>query len=116
MDYIVVLERTGKTPVTLRYLLRADVPLSRQPFYADAGLTSAYALVNASDLSDLRAGKVTERVESDVLSGQTVEQVKALLIAAQQSFQAQVSGAGENRWNYYGTSWDKAAWTVRGVS
>lgn len=116
MQYIVVLERTRLHPPTIRYLLRADVPLARQPYYAKADAVSAYPDTPAADLTALRAGQVTERVDEVNVGALTVAQIQTALVGAQAAFQAVVNGQGANPWRYYGTSWNGTTWTVAGVN
>ena len=116
MQYIVVLERTNLNPPTIRYLLRADVPVARQPYYADAEKVSAYLNTPAGDLTALRAGEVTERVDEVNVGTATVAQIQTHLVGAQAAFQAHVNSQASNPWRYYGTSWNGTAWTVAGVN
>jgi hypothetical protein len=116
MQYIVVLEKTQSNPLTFRFLVRADVPLARQPFYADAEFVSAYPDTLAADLVALRAGQVTEQVSEVQTGNSTVAQIKAELIQTQQAFQAAVNAAAANKWTYYGTAFDGTTWTNAGVS
>ena len=117
MDYIVILERTSVNPLTIRYVLRANVPTARQPYFADATKTSMYKNIAAPDLAALRAGQVVERGGSDVVEGRTVAQIKSGLIAEQITFQEQVNTDGEmNPYKYYGTAWDGTVWVNGGVN
>lgn len=116
MQYIVVLDRTSLNPPTFRFLLRADVPLARQPYYANAEFVSAYPDTPQADLTALRAGQVVERVDSVNVGGSTVPQIKAELVSAQEAFQAQVNSQAANQWRYWGTSYDGATWTDGGVN
>lgn len=113
---IVVLERTALTPVTLRYVVRANVPLARQSYFADANKTSFYKEAAAADLAALQAGQIVEQLQEDAVGGRTIAEIQALLIAAQQAFQTLVNSQTYNPYRYYGTTWDGAAWTVAGVN
>jgi hypothetical protein len=117
MDYIVILERTSINPPTISFVMRADVPVARQPFYADAAKASAYKEIVAANLADLRAGKVLEKVDSFGYGGMTLAQIKAELIAKQTDFQAAVTADAEfNPFKFYGSAWNKTAWVAGGVS
>ena len=117
MDYIVILERTSINPPTISFVMRADVPVARQPFYADAAKTSAYKGIVAADLADLRAGKVIEKTDSFGYGGMTLAQIKAALIEKQAAFQADVTADAEyNPFRFYGSAWNKTAWVAGGVS
>jgi hypothetical protein len=117
MQLIVILERTSMNPVMVKYLLRAAVPASRQALYADANKTSAYSVTPAGDLAAIKAGQYIERSSSFSVSGQTVAQIKAALVAAQAEFQARVTEDGDyNPWKFYGTNWDGSTWTTGGVA
>jgi len=116
MQYIVVLERTALNPPTIRYLLRANVPLARQPYYANAELVSAYPDTSQADLTALRAGQVVERVDEVNVGGSTVAQIQAALVEAQAAFQAAANSQAANKWKYWGSSWDGTTWTLSGVN
>lgn len=117
MQLIIVLERTSVNPTTIRYVLRATVPVARQPYYADATKTSAYKDADPADVAALRAGEVLERVSEVAVGGLTVAQIKTALEAAQAEFQARVNeDALYNPYKWYGTSWNGTTWTTAGVN
>jgi len=117
MDYIVILERTSLNPQTVRFIMRADVPAARQPYFADPEKASAFPGISAGDLSALRAGEFIERTDTVSTGTLTIAQVGAALVAAQQAFQAAVTADGEyNPYRFYGSTWDGTAWTLRGVA
>lgn len=110
---VIVLEKTG--PTQYRYALWAVVPAARQTFYANAEATSAWKGATQTDVDDLRAGRVVEKV--DVVTrapGATLAQVQADLQAAWQAYQDEVTNG--NPWVRYGTVWDGTTWTSGGVS
>jgi len=111
---IIILDKDANDPV-YRYLLWADVPAARQPFYANASATSAWTDATAGDLAALQNGSVVERQgELRVPSGSTLAQVQAFLQARWSEFQNQVTN--DNPWVRYGTTWDGTTWTAGGVS
>jgi hypothetical protein len=115
---VIVLERVE--PRTFRYALWADVPLAHQPFYADPALGSAWKGAIAADLTAIRNGEVTERV--DVFRAQVAEGATnaAVLAAAQTQLEA-LWTAFQNEittratWNRYGSTWNGTTWTNGGV-
>jgi hypothetical protein len=113
---IIVLERMQAPPgvVAFRYALWADVPATRQNFYANADAKSAYKDASTFELQALQAGQVAERVgEGRWPQGTTVTQIKAFLVSAFNDWQSEVNG--RNDWDRYGTFFDGAAWTDAGV-
>jgi hypothetical protein len=116
MDLIVILERTSVAPAIIQYVLRAAVPLARQPYYAEATKTSAYKAASAADLAALRAGEYLEMVESITITGAGAAAIKALLVGRQADYQASVTADGVyNPWKYYGSAWNGTTWTMTGV-
>lgn len=117
MDTIVILERTSVNPPSVRFVLRATVPTSRQPFYADATKTSAFPGISAEDLADFRAGKFLERTSTFEIGSTPLEQVAVALQNMQTEFQDRVNEDGTfNPWKYWGTTFDGNTWTLRGVN
>jgi hypothetical protein len=116
MQYIIVLEKTRPNPLTFRFLVRANVPTARQPYYADAEFVSAYPDTLSADLVALRAGQVTEKVEEMQVGSSTVAQIKTELRASQAAFQSEIDSQAANQWKYYGTAWDGTAWVDGGVN
>lgn len=117
MDYIVILERSSVNPQTVQFVLRANVPVARQSYFANAEKTSAFPGIAAGDLADLRAGKFIEKTDSVSTGSLTITQVGVQLVAAQHAFQACVTADAEyNPYKFYGSTWDGTAWTLRGVN
>lgn len=117
MDYIVILDRTSVSPQTIRFVMRANVPVARQSYFANAEKTSEFPGISAGDLADLRAGKFIERSDTVSTGTLTLAQIGSALVSAQQAFQAKVTADGEyNPYKFYGSSWDGTAWTLRGVN
>lgn len=109
---IIILEAdsAGQGEVGFRYALWADVPPARQVRYANASFVSAVAGATGAEVTALQTGAVTERVGSARWQqGTTIPQVQGFLIAAFNTFQAEISAA--NPWQRYGTSWDGSSWT-----
>lgn len=105
---VILLEKLG--PDSLRYLLWADVPVGRQPRYADPIKKSAYKDASAAELLELQQGKVAERVDVvNFPASATQGQKLALLVAAQAAFQAEIDG--KNDWSQYGTYHNGTVWT-----
>jgi hypothetical protein len=99
-----------------RYVLWADVPPSRQSFYAQpAGTVSAWKDAIAADNAQIVNGSVTEKV--DTINGQTgwsMPQYQAELQLRWQAFQDDVTT--NNPWNRYGSTWNGTAWVLGGVA
>jgi hypothetical protein len=114
---VIILERQGDR---FGYVLRADVPAGREPFYAQPEYVSSASDAADPDLTAIRAGSVTERIsqlELDKQESETVPQaiarVQGQLETMQAVFQAEVTA--RNTWSRFGTFWDGTAWTVRGA-
>lgn len=100
-----------------RYVMWADVPAARQPFYARASAVSAWKDATGADNTALQNGSVVEKLdELKVPSGSTIGQAQAFLEARWTDYQAKVTAY--NPWNRYGTtlSADGTTWTNGGVS
>lgn len=98
-----------------RYMLWADVPLARQPFYAKPGITSEWKDASAADLTALQTGQVVERVATALIPRvATLPQVRTALETEWQIFQDRITAM--NPWLRYGTFWDGATWTAGGVT
>lgn len=116
---IVVLtqDASGADFAAYTYLLRADVPTGREPFYANASYVSRFVPLAPDtdpDLAGLQAGEITETVGTVRLSSaMTLAEVKAWLIARQEAFQAAVTD--RTTWSRYGTYYDLTKWTAQGV-
>ena len=98
------------TPQTVRYIVRATVPAALQVHFIDAARVPLYALMDALDLADLRAGKIVEREESDTIPGKTLAQVKASVISAQVAYQAEVNATTFDHWKFYGVQFNGTVW------
>ena len=108
---IIILDRPAGG--RFNYALWADVPLARQPFYAQVGQVSAWTGASAAENTAIAAGQVVERIEGLPLDGQTLPQVQAFLIQRQLDFQAEINAV--NTWTRYGTFYKDAAWTLGGA-
>jgi hypothetical protein len=109
MNYpITILDQPS--PDTVRFIVRATVPVALRPRFADATKAPLYDAMNAADLAALRAGEIVERVETDTIPGKTLAQVKASVISAQAAFQAEVSAANFDLWKFYGVQYNGTVW------
>jgi hypothetical protein len=99
------------TPVTVQYIVRATVPVALQPRFSDSEKAPLYAAMDATDLAALRAGVVIERMELDTIPGKSLAQIKALIIAKQVAYQAEVSAASFNHWTYWGVQYNGSVWS-----
>lgn len=112
---VIALDRIG--PHTYRYVMWADVPIVRQPFYSSTGvIASAYKFATSADLSNIQSGAYAER--SDIIevgSTQSLAQIEAVLDATQQSYQDTITNV--NSWQFYGTNLSSSGvWTTTGVA
>lgn len=112
---VIVLEHYGSAPLRFRYVLWADVPATRQAFYADASKVSAWKDASAADNLALQTGFVAELAsEATFPPGTTVAAAKLAMQAAWQKFQDDITAA--NPWDRYGMFMDTSnAWINGGV-
>lgn len=110
--HIIILDRPE--PGSYRFVFWADVPVSRQPFYANAAFVSAYKDATAGEKTALTSGVVTERVGTINIGAMSLAQVQTSLQNTWQAFQDEVNNI--NPWQRFGTFWDGATWTAGGVS
>jgi len=116
---IIILDRVGyPSDDAFRVAFWLDVPVARQPFYADAAFVSAVIGVDApdaSELSALRSGVVVEVVDTVFMpTGTTLAQLRTRAQAIHTRLQADVTA--RNLWARYGSFWDGTTWTVKGVA
>ena len=112
---VIVLDRLSPGQIMLNFAMWADVPASRQAFYANASKTSAWKDANASDLLALQNGSVLERVETLTMdAAATNANVRASLQSRWTAFQNEITSA-DPRWSFYGTTWDGTTWVVGGA-
>jgi hypothetical protein len=112
---IVILEKHKDDGLRYDYILWADVPVARQPFYADPNAVSAWRDATLQQTQDLKDGKVVEEAGTiSVAPGTNLTIVKGELEDAWARFQAEVTSA--NPWVRYGTRWDGTTWTNGGVA
>ena len=101
-------------PGKINYVFWVDVPLARQPFYADAGKVSAWKDATAADNAALQNGSVTERAHHlDIDAGVSDADRRLALRRDWQEFQARINNY--NPWSKYGTTFD-TVWTAGGVA
>jgi hypothetical protein len=107
---ITALEKDPLTNV-IGYVIRANVPEAMWPRMANPDATPAWSRMHATDLADLKAGKIVERPGAYDMSSGTVEQAAAHLIGLQQAFQAEVTaGSLEPRYAFNGFQWTGTVW------
>lgn len=108
---VIILER--QSGGRFKYGLWADVPLSRQSFYANPNAKSQWLGATATENAAIAAGKVVEYVDVTAIDG-TVQQVQAALQARWNDFQKEINN--KNPWIRYGTFWDGTSWTLGGAT
>jgi hypothetical protein len=117
---IVVLERTAPEvgPVTVHYLLRADVPASRQAKYATPGYVSPFVPLPPDvdpDAAALVSGAVVEHARiRRVTAAVTLAEILAALVTEQAAYQQIVTA--DQTYSRYGSYYDLAqgTWVARG--
>jgi hypothetical protein len=114
---IIILERDRENPRLYTYALWADVPATRQPFYALAwGPTrvSAWKDALAADNTALQNGSVVEDVQTlQVPVGATLAQIQGFLQDRWTAYQTDITTT--NPWQRYGTTWNGTTWVNGGV-
>jgi hypothetical protein len=113
---IIILERIGEpSDLSFNYALWADVPLARQPFYANPEAVSAYKGATAEELNAIKAGQIVEQVGSaNFLAGTPLSTIKSYLQNKFAEFQQEITA--RNPWVRYGSYWDGTSWTEGGIS
>jgi len=113
---VIILEQEASAPLKFHYIMWADVPLARQPFYANAAATSLWKNAAAADITAIQNGSVVEQDGHIIVNqGDTLATVEALLQTAWTAFQAQINAA--NPWVRYGSFMDTTnGWTAGGVA
>jgi hypothetical protein len=113
---VIMLERPDRLdPNTNRYVLWADVPVARQPFYAEPGKVSAWKDATTADNAALASGAVAELVDTlKAPVGASTAQVQGFLQTRHADFQANVTS--NNLWTRYGMTWDGTTWVTGGVA
>jgi hypothetical protein len=108
---IIVLERVNiPSDMDFRYVFWADVPTTRQSYYANPIATSLYKDATTVELTAIQTGVVVETSGIwQSVSGQTVSQIKAALITEFTRYQNHITN--DNPIPYYGTSYDGTTWT-----
>ena len=124
---IIVLDRNHNNPNEWRCAFWADVPATRQSFYANQPIVvngvwttvprhSVWKDALVADLAALENGSVVEMVDAvSVDSSLTVAQIQAVLQARWQAFQDQVN-AVQHPWKRYGSTWDGITWSIANVT
>ncbi len=108
-------QRGNQSPQFWEYVLWADVPATRQTFYANPTATSAVRGIAAGDLTAIQNGSVVEsRRILQVDKGTTIAQLQTTLELEWTQYQSFVSTF--NPWNRYGTFWDGTSWTAGGAA
>jgi len=117
---IIILQRTVNEAGNpqFAYILRADVPVARQPYIQKFELVpNQFTPVPPDvdpDANGVSTGAVLEKAGVFVNDGTlTLPQIQATLIRLQQDFQTAVTN--EATYIRYGSSFDGTSWTGRGA-
>ena len=109
---IIVLDHDDRK---FNYLVWADVPVSRQTFYADVNKISAWKDAIAADNTALQLGQVVEMAYSvSMPPGATNAQIRAEMVSVANIFQTTITNY--NPWDRYGSTWDGTSWVAGGVA
>lgn len=115
---VIILEKLNAAPLAYRYIMWADVPAARQPFYAakQATMASAWKDAAAGDTTALQNGSVTERIaETTMQAGDNIAAAMTRLQAIWTAYQAEITAT--DPWDRYGSFMDTSnAWTAGGVA
>ena len=115
---IIILDKPDPTNAELfKYVLWADVPTARQPFYAKpAGTVSAWKDAIAADNSQLVSGAVSEKVDTvQVAKGSGMAVAQAEMEARWTAYQNEVNTS--NPWVRYGSTFKSGTgWVLSGVA
>jgi hypothetical protein len=115
---IILENTTADSPgadIEIRVALWADVPVSRQPFYARAGAVSAYRNATNAENTAIASGALAESVQVIPRpAGTTNAQLRNAVEQALTAWQAYVTSF--NPWARYGSSFDSATSTWTGVT
>jgi hypothetical protein len=91
--------------------LWADVPASRQTFYADPSAKSVWSGATTTDNTNLQTGVMVEKVITQrVPPGTGIPAIEQFLQNQWTAYQASVNSF--NPWVHYGSTWDGTTWTV----
>src|SRR3954468_15495020 len=114
---IIVLDRDTSSTQTPSYRVAfwADVPVTRQAFYALIAPTkSAWKDAAAAEITAITTGAVVERVESiSVPPGAILSDIQLILTNRFNDYQTFITNI--NPWLRYGSFWDGVSWTAGGV-
>jgi len=115
---IILLERADDAgQIGLHIILWADVPVARQPRYANATATTAVTDATAAELLAIQTGAIAE--ESRIAhwpAGTAVATILAQIVTGWNAYQARITTI--NPWSNYLSSWDSATqtWTQKSVA
>lgn len=110
----ICLEKSG--PNTFKFAIWADVPATRQLFYANPNATSAWKNASTGDIANLQSGAVVERIyKFDVSSTDTVATVEAAMAGTAAQVQLDVNNF--NPWIFYNTTLSSSGvWNTTGIA
>lgn len=111
----IILERADTGGVRYRVAFWLDVAAGREGYYADASASSVVPDVTADELTEIRAGRVVERVDYfSATPGLSTADLKVRLVTMWTSLQAAL--AADDTYDRYLTSWNGGTdWTGKGT-
>jgi hypothetical protein len=108
---VIVLAQAHDDPSGFNVLFWADVPATRQTYYADPNAKSAWSAATTTDNQALQSGAVTElSTNVHYVPGTPLIQIENELQQRWQTFQTSITNS--NPWIRYGSTWDGSTWTI----
>jgi hypothetical protein len=108
---VIFLAGDASDPNTWQAALWADVPASRQGFYANAAAKSVWSGATATDNTNLQNGSVVEQlITQRVPPGTNISQIESYLQNVWTNYQNSITNA--NPWVHYGSTWDGTTWNI----
>lgn len=111
MRKVILLDRLalGTIDESYRVAFWLEVPVERQPFYANPQAASVVKNITTEELTDLRAGRFVEAVV-DLTRPQGISETEARAMLEASYTRRQQELHALNPWDRYGTYWDGDAW------
>lgn len=121
---IIILEnlvpaRGATDPLTYRYAFWLNVPVARQPFFANATATSQVTGATTAEITAIQSGAIKESVGTfSVPAGTTLPQIEAGLVSLFTAENAALASSAANQWDHYGTAYDPSttSWTIATIA
>jgi hypothetical protein len=106
---ITALQKDPRTGI-LSYVVRAAVPSALWARLADANKVGLYSGMDSTDLADLKAGKIVERLATLDMTVLDTNAAAAEAVKVQAAFQAEVDSGMLDAWGLYGIQFNGSTW------